>query len=115
MGVKDRLLDDAKSFAKEVASLDVDGFTSRTLEILGLANDSDTVTETGEEDIPRGPAASSGQPPAGPTPDLFVKYPAPAEPGVLRPDTGTAHPDPGRETDPAPTQAQQRIARDGRR
>jgi len=105
VGVKDRLLDDARSFAKEVASLDVEGFTRRTLAILGLAKDSDMVTETEEEDTPMGPAASRGRPHPGHTPDLFVKYPAPGEPGVQQHETGTAHPGPRRATDPAPPPA----------
>jgi hypothetical protein len=36
VGVEKRLLEDARSFAKEVTSLDVEGFISRTLAILGL-------------------------------------------------------------------------------
>jgi len=37
VSVEKRLLDDAGSFAKEAASLDVEGFTSRTLAVLGLS------------------------------------------------------------------------------
>lgn len=36
MGVEKRLLEDAGSFAKEAMSLDVEGFTMRTLAVLGL-------------------------------------------------------------------------------
>jgi hypothetical protein len=41
-----RLLDDAESFAKEVKLLDEEGFISRTLVYLGIADDaSDTTSD----------------------------------------------------------------------
>ena len=76
MGVEKRLLEDARSFANEVTSLDEEGFISRTRAALGLPpKDSDTVTESENEETPGGPAAPSGQPRQGhQISDLFVKH-----------------------------------------
>ena len=50
MGVEERLLEDAASFAKEVTSLDVEGFIGRTLAVLGIpAEDSDTISDQEQE------------------------------------------------------------------
>jgi hypothetical protein len=49
VGVEKRLLEDAESFAKEVASLDHEGFVSRTLAGLGISRTaSETISENGE-------------------------------------------------------------------
>jgi hypothetical protein len=102
-----RLQDDARSFAKEVMSLDEDGFISRTLAILGLAKDSDKVTETEEEQSP-GPAAASGWPPWGEAPDLFVEYTARDEVPHSH-NIGTAHPGLSQASNPASREADQDI------
>jgi hypothetical protein len=51
--VEKRLLEDAQSFAKEVTSLDEEGFLSRTRAALGLPP-TVTVTESGNEEVPPG-------------------------------------------------------------
>jgi hypothetical protein len=64
VGVEKRLLEDAESFAKEVTSLDEEGFISRTLAVLGIpAKDSDTISEQ-EAETPEArprPAAGPGR------------------------------------------------------
>ena len=66
MGIVKRLLDDAESFAKEAASLDEEGFISRTLAYLGVpAEDSDVISGQ-EQQAPGGPAAPSGRARPGP-------------------------------------------------
>jgi hypothetical protein len=48
--VEKRLLKDAASFAKEVTSLDKEGFISRTLAVLGIsAKDSDAISDQEQE------------------------------------------------------------------
>ena len=65
MDVEKRLLEDAASFAKEVTSLDVEGFVSRTLAVLEIPlTESDKVSETGEA-IPE----ARPHPAAGPGPE----------------------------------------------
>jgi hypothetical protein len=62
VGVEKRLLEDAASYAKEVASLDEEGFISRTLAVLGIpAKDSDAIAEQ-EEGTPE----ARPRPAAGP-------------------------------------------------
>ena len=63
MGVKERLLHDAESFATEVRTLDEEGFISRTLAALGLPDDSVTGQETKETSTRSGPGRT---PAAGP-------------------------------------------------
>ena len=49
MDVEKRLLEDATSFAKKAASLDEEGFISRTFAVLGIPpKDSDTTLENEE-------------------------------------------------------------------
>jgi hypothetical protein len=59
-----RLLEDAASFAKEVTSLNEEGFIRRTLAVLGIpATDSDTTSEQ-ETETPEArprPAAGPGR------------------------------------------------------
>jgi hypothetical protein len=73
VGVEKRLVEDATSFAKEVTSLDEEGFISRTLAVLGIPlKDSGKVSENGEV-TPEGrphPAAGRGR---GTASDLFVR------------------------------------------
>jgi hypothetical protein len=61
VGVEKRLAEDAESFAKEVGSLDKEGFISRTLAVLGIpAKDSDTISEHEEEASEARPRPAAG-------------------------------------------------------
>jgi hypothetical protein len=61
VGVEKRLAEDAESFAKEVASLDEEGFISRTLAVLGIpAEDGDTISEQEEETPQTRPRPAAG-------------------------------------------------------
>ncbi len=61
MDVEKRLLEDAASFAKEVTSLDEEGFISRTLASLGiLAEDSDTISDQEHETQEARPRPAAG-------------------------------------------------------
>jgi hypothetical protein len=63
VGVEQRLLEDAASFAKEVTSLDAEGFISRTLAVLGIsAEDSDTVSVQKQESEEARPHPAAGPP-----------------------------------------------------
>jgi len=69
--VEKRLLEDARSFAKEVASLDEEGFISRALAALGVPPTADDAAlESENEEVP---PVSRPHPAAGP----------PGEPGFL--------------------------------
>jgi hypothetical protein len=71
--VRKRLLEDARSFANEVTSLDEEGFIHRTLAVLGIpSKDSDTRPEN-EEVAPGAGRSQRPAPPGAPAPDLFVK------------------------------------------
>jgi hypothetical protein len=61
VGVEKRLLEDAASFAKEVTSLDVKGFISRTLAVLGISiKDSDTIPDQEKETLKARPRPAAG-------------------------------------------------------
>jgi len=61
VGVEKRLLEDAASFAKEVKSLDEEGFISRTLAVLGIsAEDSDTTWDQEQETSEARPHPAAG-------------------------------------------------------
>ena len=65
MDVEKRLLEDAASFAKEVTSLDEEGFISRTLAYLGIpAEVSDTISGQ-EHDTPEARPHPAAGPPRG--------------------------------------------------
>jgi hypothetical protein len=59
--VEKRLLEDAASFAKEVTSLDEEGFISRTLALLGIsAEDSDATSGQERETSEARPRSAAG-------------------------------------------------------
>jgi hypothetical protein len=61
VGVEKRLLEDAASFAKEVMSLDKEGFISRTLAVLGIpAEDSDRISDQEQETPKARPHPAAG-------------------------------------------------------
>ena len=61
MGVEKRLVEDAESFAKEVASLDERGFISRTLALLGIpSREGDQISETEGADPEARPRDAAG-------------------------------------------------------
>jgi len=61
VGVEKRLLEDAASFAKEVTSLDVEGFIGRTLADLGIsAEDRDTTCDQEQETSEARPRPAAG-------------------------------------------------------
>jgi len=73
--VEKRLLEDARSFAKEITSLDEEGFISRTLAVLGIPpKDSDTVSEKRNEETPGTGRTQRPAPPGAASSDLFVKH-----------------------------------------
>lgn len=64
MGVEKRLLDDAESFAKEITSLDEEGFISRTLAVLGISSKNNDAILEQEEETPKArprPVAGPGR------------------------------------------------------
>jgi len=67
--VKQRLLEDARSFAKEVTSLDEEGYIGRTLAVLGIPSTAgEAILDPENEEVPpSGPAAPSGWPRRGTT------------------------------------------------
>lgn len=62
MDVEQRLVDDAKSFAKEVASLDEEGFISRTLALLGIPTDASDAIDGQENQTPEARPRSAAGP-----------------------------------------------------
>ncbi|WUH98737.1 hypothetical protein OHR68_35340 [Spirillospora sp. NBC_00431] len=53
MGVEKRLLQDAKSYEKQIARLDEAGFIQRTLEALGIPSDQETTVADATEEAGR--------------------------------------------------------------
>jgi hypothetical protein len=71
--VEQRLLADATSFTKEVASLDEEGFIDRTLAVLGIPpKNSNTISET-EEATPETGRTQRPAPAGDTDPGLIVK------------------------------------------
>jgi len=73
LDVEKRLLEDATSFANEVASLDEEGFISRTLAVLGIPSKDNDMTLEVEEVSPRVDRTQRPPPAGGPTSGLFAK------------------------------------------
>jgi len=73
LDVEKRLLEDATSFAKEVASLDEEGIISRTLAVLGIPpKDTDMITDT-DEATPEAGRTQRPAPAGGPASGQLAK------------------------------------------